>query len=197
MEVCLYFDRTGCDVTLWAHWTMQADCFCVKCILLCTGVSLVSGPGREKGQFLLARMPDFTRSRKRIWAIFCKKKKSRLFLHSSKLVKCDGRCCVALQVILQTFMNLCDALCVSMLMYCNRRNFPRQILCLLYFWLKVRSLVASCMYTSICDTALAVQKLIACESSQTLEYKIFTCTEISAITVYRIVQGVIYFFSND
>ena len=39
------------------------------------------------------------------------------------------------------------------------------------------------LYTSVCDTALAVRKLIAYESSRTLEYEIFMRTKISAITV--------------
>ena len=39
------------------------------------------------------------------------------------------------------------------------------------------------MHTILCDTALAVRKFIADESSQALEHEIFTRTKISVIIV--------------
>ena len=39
------------------------------------------------------------------------------------------------------------------------------------------------LHTSVCDTFLGVRKIIAYGNSRTLEYEIFTCMEISAITV--------------
>ena len=46
-----------------------------------------------------------------------------------------------------------------------------------------------CPYTNVCDTTVAVRKLIAYESSRTLEYEIFTRTKISAITVIDSMQN--------
>ena len=71
--------------------------------------------------------------------------------------------------------------------YCNRRNF-RTRFNFVYFVLlaestKFSSILKQRTHTSVCDTALAVRKLIAYESSRTLEYEIFTRTKISAITV--------------
>ena len=39
------------------------------------------------------------------------------------------------------------------------------------------------MHTDVCETAVTVQKFIACKSSQTPEYDVFTCTKIPAITI--------------
>ena len=75
--------------------------------------------------------------------------------------------------------------------YCNRRNF-RMRFNFVYFVLlaestKFSSIRKPCPYTNVCDTAVAVRKLIAYESSRTLEYEIFTRTKISAITVYAFI----------
>ena len=71
--------------------------------------------------------------------------------------------------------------------YCNRRNF-RMRFNFVYFVLlaestKISSIRKRCTYTSVCETALAVRKFIAYESSRTPEYEFFTRTKISAITV--------------
>ena len=76
--------------------------------------------------------------------------------------------------------------------YCNRTNFRTQFN-FVYFVLLAQSTKFSSIrkpytYTSVSDTSVAVRKFLAYESRQTLEYEIFTCTKISAITVARIYQ---------
>ena len=68
--------------------------------------------------------------------------------------------------------------------YCNRRNFRTRFNFVLSAEsTKFNSMWKPCTYNSVCATFLAVQKFIAYDSSQTLEYEIFTRTKISAITV--------------
>ena len=71
--------------------------------------------------------------------------------------------------------------------YCNHRNFRTRFNFVLFVLsaesTKFSSIRKPCTYNSVCDTVLAVRKCIANESSQTLEYEIFTRTKISAITV--------------
>ena len=66
----------------------------------------------------------------------------------------------------------------------NRRNFRTRFNFVLSAEsTKFNSIWKPCTYNSLCATFLAVQKFIAYDSSQTLEYEIFTRTKISAITV--------------
>ena len=73
--------------------------------------------------------------------------------------------------------------------YCNRRNFRTQFN-FVFFVLLAESTKFCCiwkpyMYTSICDTALAVRKFIACvRNSTNARVRIFTRTKISSITVF-------------
>ena len=69
--------------------------------------------------------------------------------------------------------------------YCNRRNFRTRFnFVLLAESTKCSSIRKPCKYNSVCDTALAVRNFYAYESSRTPEFKIFTRTKISAITVF-------------
>ena len=76
---------------------------------------------------------------------------------------------------------------VTPVVYCNRTNFRTRFI-FVYFVLLVESTKFSSTrkpytYTSVSDTTVAVRKFLAYESRQTLEYEIFTCMKISAITV--------------
>ena len=80
-----------------------------------------------------------------------------------------------------------DWLIASLVSYCDRTNF-RTRFNFVYFVLLAESTKYSSIrkpytYTSVSDTTVAVRKFLAYESRQTLEYEIFTCTKISAITV--------------
>ena len=71
--------------------------------------------------------------------------------------------------------------------YCNRRNYGTRFN-FVYFVLLAESTKFSCIrkpctLTSVCDTILAVRKLIAHESLRTLDYGILTHTKISMVTV--------------
>ena len=71
---------------------------------------------------------------------------------------------------------------------CYRRNFRMQFNFVFFALLAESTKFSSTLkpriiYQCVCDTALAVRKFIPYESSRTLEYEIFTCTKISAITV--------------
>ena len=105
---------------------------------------------------------------------------------------------VAAHVMVCSWLSVVRAILFKrgILFYCNHTNFRTwfNFVCfvLLAESTKFSSIRKPFTCTSVSDTTVAVRKFLAYESWQTLEYEIFTRTEISAITV----QCIQKFFSQ-
>ena len=101
-----------------------------------------------------------------------------------------GSCVCVCLVCWRLPVCICECVCVCLVNCALTTCLVKASFNFVYFVLLAESTEFSSIrkpytYTSVSNTTVAVRKFLAYENQQTLEYKIFTRTKISAITVIK------------